>query len=350
MKSLPHARKRQWGAEKRTRPLPTVHPRPSNRTITWSRVAIVLTVVFWAVYVVTTVIRQFIDGGRQDFRFTMEAIGYLVVVTFLTFSALMYLVAREGALQRFSKHVRVPRAELDRHFAENRSSITVLVPSYAEEPHVVRATLLSAALQEYPSIKVVLLLDDPPFPKQPSVLSRLEETRALADDISAMLAEPRDRFAAALADFEAQISSGALADDLAIDHAHALAEHYAFAARWLTDAGEQETLDDHVDLFFVEQVLGGLADELLLTGRAIATSVEEDAVLSADRIGQLYRRLAWTFDADLDVFERKRFASTSHEANKAMNLNAYIGLMGGQYTLAETPNGPALLPAAAGEP
>nr|WP_082510018.1 glycosyltransferase family 2 protein [Leifsonia sp. Leaf325] len=350
VKSLPHARKRQWGAEKRTQPLPTVHPRPSNRTITWSRVAIVLTVLFWAVYVVTTVIRQFIDGGQQDFRFTMEAIGYLVVVTFLTFSALMYLVAREGALQRFSRHVRVPRAELDRHFAENRSSITVLVPSYAEEPHVVRATLLSAALQEYPSIKVVLLLDDPPFPKQPSVLSRLEETRALADDISAMLAEPRERFAAALASFEAQIGSGALDDDLAIAHAHALAEHYAFAAQWLTNAGEQETVDDHVDLFFVEQVLGGLADELLLTGRAIATSVEEEAVLSADRIGQLYRRLAWTFDADLDVFERKRFASTSHEANKAMNLNAYIGLMGGQYTLAETPNGPALLPAAAGEP
>ncbi|WP_082513337.1 MULTISPECIES: glycosyltransferase family 2 protein [unclassified Leifsonia] len=350
VKSLPHARKRQWGAEKRTRPLPTVHPRPSNRTITWSRVAIVLTVVFWAVYVVTTVIRQFIDGGRQDFRFTMEAIGYLVVVTFLTFSALMYLVAREGALQRFSKHVRVPRAELDRHFAENRSSITVLVPSYAEEPHVVRATLLSAALQEYPSIKVVLLLDDPPFPKQPAVLSRLEETRALADDISAMLAEPRERFAAALASFEAQIASGVLPDDLAVAHADALAEHYAFAAQWLTDAGERETLDDHVDLFFVEQVLGGLADELLLTGRAIATSVEEDAVLSSDRIGQLYRRLAWTFDADLDVFERKRFASTSHEANKAMNLNAYIGLMGGQFTLAETPNGPALIPAAAGDP
>src|SRR3954462_14697904 len=147
------ARKRQLGSEKRTEPLPTVHPRPSDRKITWSRVAIVLTVLFWAIYLVTTVIRQFIDSSNQDFRFTMEAIGYSVVVTFLTFSALMYLVARQGALQRFRTHVRVPRAELDRHFAGHRSSMTVLVPSYAEEPHVVRATLLSAALQEYPTMR-----------------------------------------------------------------------------------------------------------------------------------------------------------------------------------------------------
>ncbi|MET0976747.1 MAG: glycosyltransferase family 2 protein [Leifsonia sp.] len=345
--TLQHARKRQWGAERRTDPLPTVHPRPSDRAVTWSRVAIVLTIGFWAVYVVTTVIRQFIEGPRQDFRFTMEAVGYLVVVTFLTFSALMYLVAREGALQRFGKHVRVPRAELDRHFADHRSSMTVLVPSYAEEPHVVRATLLSAALQEYPSLRVVLLLDDPPFPTDPAVLDRLEATRSLPDDIMALLAEPRVRFGDALARFEA---APAMTDASATAFARELADHYAWASTWLVGTGEQESVDDHVDVFFVEQVLGGLADELLLTGRAIATAVEEGVVLEAERLGELFRRLAWTFDAELDVFERKRFASTSHEANKAMNLNAYIGLMGGDYRLAETPDGPALLPVAEGAP
>ena len=46
------------------------------------------------------------------------------------------------------------------------------------------------------------------------------------------------------------------------------------------------------------------------------------------RMLQLYRRLAWTFRAELTWFERKLYASLSHEANKAMNLNSYIGLMG----------------------
>ena len=42
----------------------------------------------------------------------------------------------------------------------------------------------------------------------------------------------------------------------------------------------------------------------------------------------------WTFRAELTWFERKLYASLSHEPNKAMNLNSYIGLMGGSYEVA----------------
>ena len=49
------------------------------------------------------------------------------------------------------------------------------------------------------------------------------------------------------------------------------------------------------------------------------------------------------FGAKLDLFERKRYISLSHEANKAMNLNAYIGLMGGAYRKEVTPDGIVLL-------
>jgi len=339
------ARKRQLGSEKRTTPLPTVHPKPSDRKVTWSRVAIVLTIVFWAIYVVTTIIRQFLVLGTQDFRFTMEAIGYTVVVTFLTFSALMYLVARQGALQRFQKHVRVPRAELDRHFSENQPTITVLVPSYAEEPEVVRMTLLSAALQEFPSKRVVLLLDDNPNPTDPAVIERLEATRDLAASISDQLSEPRFRFTDALLRFE-------LGDGRAFastDDARELADHYTWAAEWLYAQADAHAIDDHVDVFFADQVLRALGDDLALTGEAVRAAIEDGATLSSERVAQLYRRLTWTFDAELAVFERKQWASLSHEANKAMNLNAYIGLMGGVYRTEETPDGPILTPVPAGQ-
>ncbi|HEU0003957.1 MAG TPA: glycosyltransferase family 2 protein, partial [Ktedonobacteraceae bacterium] len=160
-------RKRQWGAERRTQPLPMLHEKPSTLKIAYSRLAVVLTVVFWVIYLISAIIRQFFEGPKT-FSFAMQAIGYLVIVTLLTFSALMYLVARQGALQRFSKHVRVPRAELDRHFSERQPAITVLVPSYSEEPEVVRKTLMSAALQEYPGMRVVLLVDDKPHPSNPA--------------------------------------------------------------------------------------------------------------------------------------------------------------------------------------
>ncbi len=95
-------RRRQWGAERRTRPLDTLHARPSDRKLVSGRVAIILTIAFWLAYVVYTVIRQFLDYGTESFRFTTEAVSYLVVVTFLTFSALMHLVARQGAMERFA--------------------------------------------------------------------------------------------------------------------------------------------------------------------------------------------------------------------------------------------------------
>jgi len=345
--SVAPARRRQWGAETSTTPLPTVHVKPSDRQIALSRLAIVVTVLLWVIYVVSTIIRQFIETASQNFQFTMEAISYLVVVTFLTFSALMYLLARQGALIRFRDHVRVPRAELDRHFGTNHSTLTALIPSYAEEPHVVRATLWSAALQEYPSMRVVLLLDDPPAPTDPAVKAKLEESRALTAEIAEALSGPRARFNDARLNFELDTMEH---DVPSIDSVRQLAYQYYWATDWLENMAENETLDDHVDEFFVAQVLRGLASEFSLAGDALTAAADNEETPSLERMNQLYRRLAWTFDAELATFERKAYASLSHEANKAMNLNAYIGLMGGRYRRETTPNGVVLRPVALPEP
>ncbi len=333
------ARKRQWGAERRTIPLPIVHDQPSTRKIILSRLAIIVTIGFWATYVVSTIIRQFFDGP-QTFQFTLEAVGYLIVVTFLTFSALMYLVARLGALQRFSKHVRVPRAEIDRHFSESQPSITVLVPSYDEEPQVIRKTLLSAALQEYPKLRIVLLLDDKPNPSNLEATAKLNASRALTGEIAKLFSKPNLRFSKALLDFEQKHSSAVFATHQTVKE---LAEHYAWAATWLKKMAEDEEREDHVDEFFIEQVLGGLAKELSLTAEALLASHNEGAKLNRSRVHQLYRRLVWIFNAELDVFERKQYTSLSREVNKAMNLNSYIGLMGGTYRVQQTPDGPILV-------
>jgi cellulose synthase/poly-beta-1,6-N-acetylglucosamine synthase-like glycosyltransferase len=321
------AQKRQWGAERRTQPLPTIHDRPSDRKIAAGRIAIILTIVFWAAYVVSTVLRQFLDRS-VDYNFTMQAVSYLVIVTFLCFSAMMYLVARQGAMQEFARHVRVPRAELDRHFGGSDSSMTVLVPSYAEEPQVVRQTLWSAALQEYPSLHVVLLLDDPPFPTRATIRDRLDRTRSLAREITEALEAPRERFWQAQASFEFSIREG---EGVAPSAVRELSLHYGWAAAWLYEMASREPRADHVDEFFTEQVLRGLADELRLTADALNAAELEHAAPTLERMRELYRRLAWTFDAEVSVFERKLYLSLSHEANKAMNLNSYIGLMGGSY-------------------
>lgn len=306
----------------------------------FSRLAVVATVCLWALYVLSTIIRQFYDGPKS-FQFTLEAIGYLVVVTFLTFSALMYLIARQGALERFSKHVRVPRAELDRHFSEGQSSITVLIPSYSEEPQVIRKTVMSAALQEYPGVRVVLLVDDNPNPSIQEDIEKLEITRALGKDIMHIFTKPRLRFKKALNDFEKKKVKTGMAS---LRAARTLAWQYHWASTWLNNLADNEEIDDHVDAFFSEQVLRSLAKELSLVCDALSASCDEGAKIPTSRVHQLYRRLAWIFDAEIEVFERKKYASLSHEANKAMNLNAYIGLMGGTYRPVQTPDGPILMP------
>ena len=345
--SVAPARRRQWGAESSTTPLPTVHDRPSDRAIALSRLAIVATVLFWVIYVISTIVRQFIENASQNFQFTMEAISYLIVVTFLTFSALMYLLARQGALLRFRAHVRVPRAELDRHFANHQSTLTALVPSYAEEPQVNRATLWSAALQEYPSMRVVLLLDDPPHPSDPAVAAKLNESRRLTSEITAALSQPRQRFNDARLNFELDTMDQT---ETSIDSVRQLAYQYYWATDWLESMAENEVRDDHVDDFFADQVLRGLASELSLTADALTAAADGEETPTLDRMNELYRRLAWTFDAELATFERKAYASLSHEANKAMNLNAYIGLMGGRYRREETPDGTVLRHVALPEP
>ena len=337
-------RRRQWGAEKRAAPMPIVHPRPSASKLTWGRIAITATVLFWFAYLVSTIFRRFLNdvGG---FRFTMEAISYLTVVTFLTFSALMYLLARQGAMRRFREHQRVPRGLLDEHFHEAHGSVAVLIPSYAEEPDVVRLTVWSAALQEYPDLRVVLLVDDPPEPSDPEVRARLDATRAIADDITHRLAEP---YAMARAAHDRAVER--LAGEAATppDIVSALADSYRTAAEWLEQMAAAENVHDHVSEFFVDQVLMGLASELRLTLHAVEAAIDQRALLEAERVRQLHRRLVWVFGARLNTFERKRYASLSHEANKAMNINSYLGLLGATWRPTASAEGTVLVRLPAG--
>ncbi|HSA83382.1 MAG TPA: glycosyltransferase family 2 protein, partial [Patescibacteria group bacterium] len=334
------SKKREWGTEKRMTPLPMLHKRPSLFSIAMSRIAIVLTIIFWAIYIVYTIIRQLIDGP-QDFYFTMEAFWYSLVVSFLTFSALMYLIARQGALQRFSNHVRVPRFILDKYFAKNKPTITVLVPSYSEEPDVIRKTLFSAALQEYPDLRIVLLLDDNPNPSSVADVNRLAKTKAIVTEITALLSAPATRFKKLLKAFEKKYNKK---KSVSVTSVHELVNEYQWAAKWLQTMAKKETITDHVDVFFNEQVLRELANDFELVSKALTMSAKDGSAISKDRMHQLYRRLVWIFSSSVEVFERKKFISLSQEANKAMNLNAYIGLMGGNYRKEQTPDGDILVP------
>jgi cellulose synthase (UDP-forming) len=338
--------RRQWGSDRRRDPLPLVPPKVSEGRMAIGRLAIVLTVSAWAVYVAFTIEQQFIEGKADSARLVIEAIAYLLMVTGLATSAMAYLITRIGFFYRSRAHTRASRVVLDAFFDQPAPPMTVLVPSYQEDERVIRTTLLSAALQEYPDLRVVLLIDDPQNPTTKRARALLEDARALPGIIEAELGVPGGRFRAAKEAFERAVEQGpgraATTEDI-----RALAGHYRFAAAWLQDLAARHEVIDHTDLFFVDHVLGALAADLTTVGDALATGAEQDIILPAERLVQLYRRLVATFEARVTSFERKRYRSLSHEPNKAMNLNSYIGLMGGSYQEVDTPMGRALVRASA---
>jgi cellulose synthase (UDP-forming) len=293
----------------------------------WGRIGIVTTILAWISYVISTIMRQLADNPDAGFRFRFEAAMYLAVVTFLTFSALMYLVARQGALLRFSQHRRVPRGELDRHFRTYEKSITTLVPSYAEEPSVVRKTLWSVALQEFTNLHVVLLVDDNPYPQDPEVLAKLQETRDLATNVQLELAPALNAAHSSRTLFTRQREAGASSAQLLAT----TIEAYEAAATWLEDMAASEKVEDHVDEFFVDSVIMGLARELRLTLLALKAAAAQNDSPGSDRLEEFHLRLERIFSVQMHSFERKKYANLSQEVNKAMNLNAYISLMGQEW-------------------
>ena len=308
---------------------PAMHERPTRAAMVRARMALVLTVALWVAYTVTAVVALARGDAFGDAWRLSGTVLFLAAVTLLSFSACMYLLARAGALPRFAAHRRARRADIDAGLATRPVRTLALLPSYAEEPALIRMGLWSASLQAVPDLRVVLLLDDAPEqgPDDPRA-ERLIRTRALADEIVASFAPVADAARAAVHELE----TDAVADDA---RAARVADVHEYAALWLRRTAANEPAASPVEGFFVDRVLLALADEF----EASADALRGAESLARHRAVELASRVLWTFAADVSVFERKRYASLSPEPTKAMNLNAYLGLVGGTHVLERSDGG-----------
>jgi cellulose synthase (UDP-forming) len=288
---------------------------------------LVVTVVAWA----GTALHEgrFLVAGLRagDALATAYALLYLALVSVLVYGSLVYLVARWGHLVRLACHRRASEAELAAFRLQPVPAVTILVPSYKEDARVVRKTLLSAALQDYPRRSVVLLIDDPPVPATRADAQALDEVRQLRAEVGQLLTPMRDCAVRALAEFEATRLTTA---ECVASTARGLANLMRDVSEWFADQARQYEIRDHADRLFVE--LAFLVDRRRFQRDAEALARRADAgAVDVRMLRDGYRRLAQRFDVTLGSFERKRYANLSAEPNKAMNLNSYLGLMGGRF-------------------
>ena len=333
--------RRQIGSDRRPLPSTSLAPTITDRRIAMGRLAIVVTVIGWIGYVVVWVLTMLVQGGAASPRQRLEAAIYLAIVSLLTFSSLAYLASRLGFFYRTRQHKRAPRAVIDEYFATKQPPLTVIIPSYREDARVVRTTMLSAALQEYPDIDLVLLVDDPPNPKEEKYRIMLDRARRLPHDIQQLLEYPRRLFTDALATFDS-LHTGS--SEIHAEELNLLADYFDRAVAWLNLQVAEMPVADHTDVFLAHQVLNALAVDFSLTSRALRSAADKEVEFELQRVRQLYQRLVNVFTAKLTSFERKAYASLSAEPNKAMNLNSYISLMGGSYNKVETLSGLVLEP------
>jgi cellulose synthase/poly-beta-1,6-N-acetylglucosamine synthase-like glycosyltransferase len=251
---------------------------------------------------------------------------FLAIVGFLIYGGLVYQLARLGHLRRLLAHQPAGEEEI-RCFFHSRTvpAVTILVPSYREDPRVVRRALLSAALQDYPNRRLVLLIDDPPHPTQPADGELLGAARTLPGEVQETLRKPAEHFADALDALRDRIVHGPL------DHPEEIqrqADLCRDAATWFEEQEAGYPIADHADELFVELTFGRPAREYREKAERWSQEPARPGWPQAQDLLEECSRVAARFRLDMTSFERKRFVNLSHEPNKAMNLNSYIALLG----------------------
>lgn len=273
----------------------------------------------------------------------LEHTVFLAIATAVLYGTVVYQLTRIGQLRRRLEHRPAARSVLERVYDEVApSAVTILVPAYCEESAVVRRTLISAALQDYPNRRVVLLIDDPPQPAAREARAALAAARRLPGEVAGLLEKPAHRFAAARAAFLERRADGDLDRR---EEARQLAELHAEAAVWFDSLGNDSPHEDASERSFQE----------VASARPAAAHRERSHQLEAVALGaelpteaellHEHYYLARRFQAEVTGFERKRFENLSHEPNKAMNLNSYLGLMGGSFRDLRRKDGLHLWPA-----
>lgn len=297
------------------------------REIWLTRVLILLTLVasFFATLDVGGILIQHIRSGSLGSM--LEQSAFIIIVTFLVYGNLVYQFTRLGYLHRKAQHCPAGINELRSGFNNSERALTILVPSYKEEPEVIEQTLWSAALQVCPERRVVLLIDNPPSPSDLKDQHLLEMTQRLPGRIEKIINEQGGRFREAYIRFRQQ--------DL-VDfrkETQNIARLYKEASAWFAQRAKQYPVNSHSDRLFVEKVFEEPAAMYLQHARSLSTrgNRNRNVILNRVQIEQEYGRLLALFKVELEYFERKKYKNLSHEANKAMNINAYLGLMGGSF-------------------
>ena len=263
---------------------------------------------------------------------------FLIIMACLIYGGLVFLLTRAIYYFRRSKHEPVSLGQLNKIFKHKQAVplLTILVPSYKEEDKTIYQTLMSAALQHFPKKRVVLLIDDPVNPSSQDDKDALNLARSIPAQIMTLFKSESVYIAEKKKQFITRITNKL--NNVEDEIQHCLSVHSHIDA-WFEQQALSYPVRDHADRAFISTVID---KQRQLLKESIDVFLENCQKQTADDVYQLidleFNRFVAIFDVEVTSFERKSYDNLSHEPNKAMNLNSYIGLIGNKYQIIESGN------------
>lgn len=269
-------------------------------------------------------------------------IAFFVIIALLTYGNFVYQFTRLGYFKRLLKHSPPSREELESIYTRESAPLAILVPSYKEELDIVRETLLSAALQDYPNRRVVLLIDDPPQPKSYIDFEALQKMRELPNSLQKQFNEAAEPLLQAKKEYlerkNSHKSKTAKETEKLIQLYKKVSEWFSNRVNSYDDTSIRRELPDHTRVFMRDSFFREW-NELHLQRIYELEDLLSEGGASPERIEKEYERLACLFSVQFSTFERKKYLNLSHLPNKAMNLNSYIYLLGKRWEEKEESHG-----------
>src|SRR2546422_1002139 len=200
---------------------------------------------------------------------------FMLIVALLLWGGLVYQLTRLAYFLRRLDHRPAPARVLEEFSNGAVPSLTIIVPSYKEEPQVVQRTLLSAALQDYPNRRIVLLIDDPAHPANADDRRALRRIESLPVRLQALFAEVATRFGRECAAYECRHARGAI--DFPVE-AQRISHLYENAAQWLEEQASNLVGDEPGDELLRGKVFLQLAGKQRARARDVASRARAGAL------------------------------------------------------------------------
>lgn len=269
--------------------------------------------------------------------FWVSNLVYMGIISIFAYGTILYQISRIGYYMRLaSPNTLVGDCEANSFTVRNTHelpSVSVLVPSYKEDSRVIRQTLLSAALMGYSKKRVVLLLDNPVDGIYTPPLYNTDRTMRMVKALNRTLAAQKHEFQTRCDGIEQSLTQSSTDPANVVT---AVAALYEDIAQWFSKTSLAYKASDHTDTLFRDKVFDEPARfyrKKALSLKRISRKKHLNEQFDSGYLSKELDFIRSLFDVEITVFQRKKYANVPHDLNKAMNLNTYLSLMGGSYSL-----------------